>query len=98
MINLKFNIKLHGNDSIEKKCVDMLDMPELNRQLMHHLGTAIALACRFGEDDNAHVSGFTVEKQPDIFEPIYDVRVVDEAMAPVAESATPAVEDNLDDR
>lgn len=75
MINLRFNIMIHGNDSIEQKCIDMLDMPNLNRQLMQQLGMLISLACRFSEDDNAHISGFTVEKQPEIFETISETKI-----------------------
>ena len=75
MINLRFNIMIHGNDSIEQKCIDMLDMPDLNRQLMQQLGMLISLACRFSEADNAHISGFTVEKQPEIFETISETKI-----------------------
>jgi hypothetical protein len=93
MINLRFNIMIHGNDSIEQKCTDMLDMPELNRQLMQQLGMLISLACRFSEADNAHISGFTVEKQPEIFETIYDTQIVQPT-----DPANLPLEDSQDDR
>ena len=99
MINLRFNIMIHGNDSIEQKCVDMLDMPELNRQLMQQLGMLISLACRFSEADNAHISGFTVEKQPEIFETISETKVERPSdPAELRECPNLPVEDTIDDR
>jgi len=102
MINLRFNIMIHGNDSIEKKCIDMLDMPDLNRQLMQQLGMLISLACRFSEEDNAHISGFTVEKQPEVFKTIYEIAPTNnlEFIEKLADSdlSNLPTQENLDDR
>lgn len=99
MINLRFNIMIHGNDSIEQKCIEMLDMPDLNRQLMQQLGMLISLACRFSEADNAHISGFTVEKQPEIFETISETKVVrPDAPELPDQSSTSPNQENIDDR